>query len=92
MGSPPAGSVAPQHITDELRRWIVAQTEAGCRPQDVVAAMQASGWAEATAVQALEQTLRQRLHEIGQPLPAPTPTPPSSPAPRTPGPRPPPQQ
>ncbi|MDE2080838.1 MAG: 2OG-Fe(II) oxygenase [Burkholderiales bacterium] len=86
MGSQTAGSVAPQHITDELRRWIVAQAEAGCRPQDVVAAMRASGWAEATAVQALEQTLRQRLHEIGQPLPAPTPTPPLSPARLTPGP------
>ncbi|MEO5733782.1 MAG: 2OG-Fe(II) oxygenase [Rubrivivax sp.] len=50
-----------QTITDELRRWIVAQAEAGCRPQDVVQAMKASGWDEDVAIGAMEQTLRQHL-------------------------------
>ncbi|MDE2146642.1 MAG: 2OG-Fe(II) oxygenase [Burkholderiales bacterium] len=70
MGAQSAGHAAPQTITEELRRWIVAQAEAGCRPQDVVAAMRASGWDEATAVAAMEQTLRRRLDELGQPQPA----------------------
>lgn len=56
-------TVAIQIITDDLRRWIVAQTEAGCRQDDVLAAMRASGWAEGVAVAALEQTLRERLAE-----------------------------
>jgi prolyl 4-hydroxylase len=59
-----AMSVATQLITDDLRRWIVAQTEAGCRPGDVLAAMRASGWADAVAAAALEQTLRARLAEL----------------------------
>lgn len=53
-----------QTVTDELRHWIVTQTEAGCRPDDIVAAMRASGWDEAVAMEALEQTLRQRLAEL----------------------------
>ncbi|HSQ73748.1 MAG TPA: 2OG-Fe(II) oxygenase [Rubrivivax sp.] len=57
-------TVATQTITDDLRRWIVAQTEAGCRPEDVLAAMRTSGWAEAVAAVALEQTLRERLAEL----------------------------
>ncbi|MBL8307336.1 MAG: 2OG-Fe(II) oxygenase [Rubrivivax sp.] len=60
-----------QTVTPELRRWIIAQAEAGCRPEDVLTAMKASGWEEDVAVDALEQTLRQRLDEIGRrPLPA----------------------
>ena len=63
-------STAAQAVTEELRRWIIAQAEAGCRPEDVLAAMQASGWDEDVAMEALEQTLRQRLDEIGRrPLP-----------------------
>jgi prolyl 4-hydroxylase len=58
-----------QTITDELRRWIVAQAEAGARPQDVLQAMRASGWSEDVAIEALEQTLTQRLKELGKPLP-----------------------
>lgn len=53
-----------QSITPELRRWIVAQAEAGCQPEEVVQAMVASGWHEDVAVQALEQTLRSRLDEV----------------------------
>jgi prolyl 4-hydroxylase len=58
-------SATAQSITDELRRWIIAQAEAGCRPDDVLAAMKASGWDEELAMEALEQTLRDRLDELG---------------------------
>ena len=54
-------STSTQPITPELRRWIVAQAEAGCQPEDVVKAMQASGWAEDVALAAMEETLRGRL-------------------------------
>src|SRR5512139_3859152 len=69
---------AAQAITDDLRRWIVAQAEAGCRPQDVLEAMKASGWAEDVAVEAMEQTLTERLAELNrdrEPLPPPVPVP-----------------
>jgi prolyl 4-hydroxylase len=56
---------AMQTVTPELRRWIVDQAEAGCRPQDVIAAMRASGWEESVAVAAMERTLRERLAEPG---------------------------
>jgi prolyl 4-hydroxylase len=59
-----------QHITDELRRWIVAQAEAGCAPRDVIAAMCASGWTENVAIAAMEQTLRERLKELEPSEPA----------------------
>ena len=58
-----------QVVTEDLRRWIVAQAEAGCTPEDVLRAMQASGWAEDVAVEALESTLRERLEQMGRPLP-----------------------
>lgn len=48
-------------ITPELRRWVVAQAEAGRRPEDVVAAMRASGWPEADALAAMERVLTGRL-------------------------------
>ena len=59
-------SSAVQSITPELRRWIVAQAEAGCPPEEVVQAMVASGWHEDVAIEALEQTLRGRLEEVRQ--------------------------
>ncbi len=55
-----------QTVTEELRRWIVAQAEAGCRPEDVLAAMKSSGWDEDVAIDALENTLRERLDELGK--------------------------
>ncbi len=58
-----------QLITDDLRRWIVAQAEAGCTPESVLQAMRASGWAEDVAIEALENTLRQRLEDLGLPVP-----------------------
>ena len=54
---------APQVVTDELRQWIVAQAEAGCRPDDVLAAMVKSGWREEVAIVAMERTLTDRLAE-----------------------------
>ena len=54
-------STAAQSITPELRRWIVEQAEAGCRPQDVIEAMKTSGWNEDVAVKAMEHTLRDHL-------------------------------
>ncbi|WP_425258511.1 2OG-Fe(II) oxygenase [Rubrivivax sp. RP6-9] len=67
-----------QTVTDELRRWIIAQAEAGCRPEDVVAAMMHSGWDENTAMTALETTLRERLDAVAaarQALPPQVPVP-----------------
>jgi prolyl 4-hydroxylase len=49
---------AQQHITEELRAWIAAQARAGCKPEDVLAAMQAAGWHEEAAINAMEQVLR----------------------------------
>ena len=60
-----AMAALPQAITPELRRWIVQQAEAGCRPQDVIAAMCRSGWQQDVAMAAMEQTLRERLAELG---------------------------
>jgi len=59
-----------QPVTEDLRRWIVAQAEAGCRPDDVLAAMLASGWTEDVATAALEKTLLDHLAAKGAPLPA----------------------
>jgi prolyl 4-hydroxylase len=59
-----AGTRTPQEVTDELRRWIVAQAESGCRPEDVLAAMRASGWEEEVAIEAMETVLRGRVDEL----------------------------
>ena len=53
-----------QSVTPELRLWIVAQAEAGCRPDDVLAAMKTSGWNEDVAIEAMEVTLRERLEQL----------------------------
>ncbi len=58
-------TAATQTVTEELRQWIVAQAESGCRPQDVLQAMKASGWDEDVAIAAMEQTLRRHLHLSG---------------------------
>jgi prolyl 4-hydroxylase len=54
-----------QTVTDELRKWIVEQAEAGCRPDDVLEAMKTAGWDEEIALDAMEETLRARLDELG---------------------------
>lgn len=62
-----------QPVTEDLRRWIVAQAEAGCRPGDVLVAMLASGWNENVATAALEQTLLDHLAAKSVALPVPAP-------------------
>lgn len=57
-------NAVPQAITPELRRWIVEQAQAGCRPQDVIGSMKASGWNEDVAIKAMEQTLREHLSTL----------------------------
>ncbi len=68
-----------QPVTRELQDWIIAQAKAGCAPDAVLQSMLASGWQEAVAVQALEQTLRGHLVEHakanGLPVPVPVPEP-----------------
>ena len=54
-------TASTQAITPELRRWIIDQAEAGCRPQDVIESMKTSGWNEDVAVKAMENTLREHL-------------------------------
>ena len=49
-----------QNITPELRRWIVDQAEANMPAEDIVRGMMASGWEEAIARMALDQTLSGR--------------------------------
>ena len=57
--------MAIQPVTPELRRWIVAQATAGYPPDIVLDAMKASGWDEATAIDALETTMRSHLGLAG---------------------------
>ncbi len=54
-----------QTVTAELRQWIIAQAEAGCSAESVVAAMRASGWDEDVAADALESTLAEHLRGQG---------------------------
>ena len=70
----------PQSVTPELRRWIIEQAEAGCRPQDVIQAMITSGWQEDVAMRAMESTLREHLatlpadeSDLSPPVPVPEP-------------------
>ncbi len=60
MSSPATHEV----VTDELRRWIIGQAEAGRRPEDVIAALVGNGWPEDVAMQSMETVLRQRLDEV----------------------------
>lgn len=72
-----------QVVTPELHQWIVDQAKAGCRPEDVLASMRASGWQEDVAIAALEATLREHLagqnsmtgSGIGLPVPVKVPEP-----------------
>ena len=55
--------MSSQPVTPELRAWIVEQATAGHPPAVVVESMMASGWHEAVATAALEDTLRQHRPE-----------------------------
>lgn len=46
-----------QAITPELRAWIHEQLEVGCRTEDVLQSMQASGWERSVALSALKSAL-----------------------------------
>lgn len=62
-----------QQVTPELRQWIIAQAQAGHKPEAVLDAMRASGWQPDVAVDALEATLSGFLaeHAKAAGLPAP---------------------
>jgi len=68
-----------QQITPALRQWIIAQAQAGHKPEAVLEAMRASGWQPDVAVQAMEDTLTGFLVEqskaTGMPQPVPVPEP-----------------
>jgi len=48
---------AQQLITADLRQWIAAQLAQGCSQEQLLAAMQSSGWDASVAASALAQTL-----------------------------------
>ena len=66
-----------QQITPELRQWIIAQAQAGHKPEAVLQAMQTSGWQHDIALEALEATLSGFLadHAKAAGLPPPVPVP-----------------
>lgn len=66
-----------QPISPALRQWIIEQTQAGHGPEAVLQAMQASGWQQDVAIDALQTTLRSHLaQQAAQP-----PLPPANPVP-----------
>jgi prolyl 4-hydroxylase len=69
--------MSAQQITPELRKWIVAQAQAGHTPEAVLQSMRSSGWDEQVAINALEDTLQGFLaeHAKAAGLPAPVPVP-----------------
>ena len=66
-----------QHITPELREWIVTQAQAGHTAESVLQSMKASGWDEDVAIEAMESTLRGHLDSqaVAQGLPPAVPVP-----------------
>ena len=55
-----------QAVTPELREWILAQAQANCATNDILKAMQASGWDDAVARAALVQTLQPAAASLHQ--------------------------
>ncbi|MFM2053335.1 MAG: hypothetical protein RL456_1372 [Pseudomonadota bacterium] len=69
-----------QNATPELRQWILEQAQAGHAPDAVLKAMTESGWDEAIALEALEDTLQgfladhaRRRQDLPEPVPVPEP-------------------
>jgi prolyl 4-hydroxylase len=60
-----------REATPELREWIVAQAGAGCRADDILQAMHASGWEDAVARAALAQALPGAAADPASPRPGP---------------------
>ncbi len=54
----------PQVITPELRRWIVEQASTGHSPESILTAMESSGWDEAVALAALDETIHAYAREV----------------------------
>lgn len=57
-------------LTPDIRRWIIAQAEAGQPAEALLKAMVATGWSEEAALDALESTLRLKVAEIESRKPA----------------------
>ena len=55
-----------QHVTPELRAWIIEQATAGHKPEVVLESMLASGWNEDSAIAALEEVLTGYLDDKAQ--------------------------
>lgn len=55
--------VMKQQASPELKAWIIAQAQAGCRPEDVLKAMMDRGWQEDVAVAAMEESLAEHLKQ-----------------------------
>ncbi len=69
-----------QNATPELRQWILEQAQSGHAPDAVLKAMTESGWDEAIALEALEDTLQgfladhaRRRQDLPEPVPVPEP-------------------
>ena len=60
----------PQVLTPELRQWLVEQTQAGCRPEALLASMRASGWSDEVAQAALRGAAQGPASAPAQPPPA----------------------
>ena len=71
---------AVQTATPALRKWIIAQAEAGFSADVVLASMRASGWDEDVANAALEATLTAHLQAQSQQPQRPAAVPVPSPA------------
>ena len=50
--------------TPELRRWVIAQTEAGHPPDALLAQLTARGWSEEQALGIVTRALESRLAEL----------------------------
>lgn len=58
-------AAAAPAITPELRSWIVSQAQANVSAPALIQAMTAAGWVKEVAMQALEETLRKHLSDVG---------------------------
>jgi prolyl 4-hydroxylase len=66
-----------QQITPELRQWIVEQVQAGHPVESLLKSMQAGGWTEDVAIQALETTLQEFLQRQSASVATPSGLPPA---------------
>lgn len=55
-----------QHVTSELRQWIIEQATTGFPAESILQSMKQAGWAEDTAIQALEDTMKGYLQGLQQ--------------------------